>query len=245
MNKIPLVVLVYDNHELTKQCLENFKELSDKLDIYVVENKSKDTGKISGLCAFLLDFGYIKKYILFEENISNNAIEVVFRDNLIDLNSEYIILTDGDLIPDKNWLNEHLSLLDTYDDIFVVGNSLKPDNLPTKAFPGCESWLSQDIKHHASYIESKFGTHLLTFRTKEFKQMVKHFLQNKLKFCDTNYHKFGSDIMKKKSARTILTSSYHLVWDLYKDKNHPYTQKKINNKNIWNHNKYCNYEVYE
>jgi hypothetical protein len=74
---------------------------------------------------------------LFQTNISSNAIEVVFSSNEINLgNSEYILLTDGDLLPtDDNWLSEQIQILVNHPDVFCCNVDLEMSNLPVESFP--------------------------------------------------------------------------------------------------------------
>jgi hypothetical protein len=250
MNKIPLVVLIYKEVEIIKSCLsrlvtDNFYGYYDQFDIYVVENKSENSKEIEKFVFSQMEAGHVHKYIQFEKNISNNAIQKVFDDGLIDLNSEYIVVTDGDLVPDYNWFKEHKSILDNNKDVFVISNTLDSKNLPLNNFPQANLWIGIGNVDRGEYIESRTGTHLFTFRTADFKRWLDYRLHNNLKFCDVNIHDFGYKCLMKKSARTKETKSYHLTWDLYQDINHPYTREKMLNPNIFNHDEFCNYEVFK
>lgn len=235
--KIPTVILFYKNWHFLLQMLSRMDE---RCEITIIHNLSKETEQFIDVLNQWVKNGLIHKHIIFSENIANNAVKVVFRDALVDFgDAEYFILTDGDLLPDRGWLDEHMSILNKHDNVFVVGSDLYMDNLPQYG----QGWVPVAIDR-GDYLDGKFGTHLMTFRTDDFNMMVDFLLKNNQSFCDTNYHLYA-ERWKQKSVKTKQAKSVHLTWDLYRDINHPYTKERLNNKNIWLTNKEVKYEVYQ
>jgi hypothetical protein len=58
-------------------------------------------------------------------------------------------------------------------------------------------------------------------------------------------HRFCYEVLHKKWARTKRATAYHLTWDLYGDKNHPYTKMKLAKsfKETWYHKDLAGYSV--
>lgn len=248
-NKIPCILLIYYNFEIIKKSIECLLKHKETLDLIIVENKSSFTD--SAIKPFVIDLikkQEANKYFLFDKNISNNALELVFDSREINTEgSNYIMLTDGDLtVESGDWLAEELFILEKNPDVFCCAISLDTSNLPLKTFPDAIHWIPPDIKIEDSYIEAFTGVHLLVFRTQEFKNFLQWRKENNVKFVDSVLHEYCYKVAHKKWAKTKKHLAKHLTWDIYNDLQHSYTKLKTSKtlEQIWNHNLYSPFEVY-
>lgn len=239
--KIPCYVLVFDQFEIIKESLDFLTAHSKQLDIVVIENPSKTTPRIKQYIAQLGRKGLIRRYYLFDKNITSNAFDVVLaleRQNI--QNAQYVLITDGDVVcPNMKWLREERRILKSHRDVFVCGTTLSLSNLPTETFPEATGWIPQDIAKRRNYIEALTGGHLLLFRSNELLNFINWKDEHGKHFVDGVLHEYCYDVLRKKWARTKKTNAIHLTWDLYRDLNHPYTKLKTSKsfRNTWYHSK--------
>jgi tetratricopeptide (TPR) repeat protein len=249
VNKIPCVILIYYNTDIIQTSVEALSKRADILDIYIIENRSQHTEKeIKPYIFNKIKEEKVKKYFLFETNISNNAVETIFNHQEIDFgNSEYILLTEGDVLPlDYNWLSEQISILQADKEVFCCSVALDISNLPVKAFPESPGWLPQPIAETESYFEVGTGAQLLLFRTLEFQEFLEYRKQTNSKFRDGTMIDYCYKVKQKKWVKTKKALTKHLTWDLYHNLDHPYTKLKLSKdlNQIWNHDFYSSYEIY-
>lgn len=243
MKKIPMVFMAYFNRQIVSSAF--YRCYDERLDIYVVENTSAQTPIIKQDMEFWVDEEMAKKYFLFEENIAGNAIRKVLEDGQIPFDdSDYIIITDGDLFPDAGWLDEHLAILDNNPEVFCVATALKMDNLPVKSMPDSANWIPPNGADHGDYIEAQTGGHLLTFRMVDFLKWEEYRKRTGARFIDTAIHYFATSVLGMKTAKTKQTSSIHMTWSLYQDLEHPYTKERLALTDAFGHDKLCAYTVY-
>jgi len=237
--KIPCYILVFDQTEIIKKTLDSLVKKVDKLDIVIVENPSKNTSHIKKYIEELGVRGLVKRHYLFEKNITNNALRMIFlEERKLIKKSKYMILTDGDLVPDnENWLEEEIEILKQHRDVFGCGISLDMSNLPLETFPDAVGWIPPDKQEFDDYYEALTGGHLVIMRGKEFDMFSTWRDQHKLPQIDGQMHRFAYEVLHKKWARTKRSKAYHLTWDLYHDKNHPYTRMKMEKsfQETWHH----------
>jgi hypothetical protein len=247
--KILCYVLIFDQVEIIKKSLDFLSQNSSKLDLIIIENPSGNTPKIKKYVQQLGKKRLIKRYYLFDENITSNAM-VAILDKEIDriAKSPYTIITDGDLISnDQDWLGEEMKILKNNKNVFACGISLDMSNLPIKAFPEAKSWIPPDVSEQPDYYEAATGGHLMMLRGKDFAEYIRWKNENKVLHIDNEMRKYCYDLLHKKWARTKKSKAYHLTWDLYADKNHPYTKFRSQKsfKETWNHSKKAAYKLYE
>jgi phosphosulfolactate synthase (CoM biosynthesis protein A) len=86
------VFFIYNNLE---HIIKSFESIQcPNIDYFIIENKSDNSSKIQEYF-FTKN---LKGYIQFEENISNNAIEIFLKDyKELLLEYDYITITDGDI----------------------------------------------------------------------------------------------------------------------------------------------------
>ena len=261
MQKIPCVVLVYYNFDIIKETID-FLAADDRLILYVVENKSDATNLL--INPYLLKKqaeGLIKKYILFDKNISNNALELFFDAGLIEEKSEFIIITDGDIVVPPtpgipNWLDEELAIINKFEDIECCGINLSPKNLPkdnpyfnqnSNSIYNCENWEPDKFGNiENDYVEADTGVHLLLFKRNLFDEFITARKENGWRFLDENLRNFVK--LNKKLRWVITKKNYglHLTWVIYNDSEHPYTKLKMTPDfyKFWRHFDYCFFSIY-
>jgi hypothetical protein len=247
--KIPCFVLVFDQTEIIKKSLRFLVKYSDRLELVIIENPSAHTPEISSFIETLGKKKLIKSYYLFDENITSNAMVRVL-DKKIGLISKslYAIITDGDLISkDRGWLDEEINILKKNREVFACGITLDKSNLPLKAYPEASSWIPPDVSEQSDYFEAATGGHLMMLRGKDFAEYIRWKNENKVLHIDDEMRKYCYQKLGKKWARTKNSKAYHLTWDLYADKNHPYTKfrNKKSFKQTWDHKKQTGYKLTE
>jgi hypothetical protein len=245
--KVLCYVLVFDQVDIIKKCLNFLTTYSDQLELVIVENPSDNTPKISKFIESLGKKGLIKRYYLFSENITSNAVVTVFEKELelIEKNP-YVIITDGDLVSnDKSWLKEELNIMKMHPEVFACGISLDMSNLPLKSFPEAASWIPVDKSEEDDFYETATGGHLLMMRGNEFSAYHKWRSKKGVKHIDSEMFKYCYNTLNMKWVRTKKSKAYHLTWDLYADKNHPYTKFRLKNsfKDTWYHKNTAKYEL--
>ena len=223
------VFFIYNNLE---HIIKSFESIQcPNIDYFIIENKSDNSSKIQEYF-FTKN---LKGYIQFEENISNNAIEIFLKDyKELLLEYDYITITDGDIeIKDINSTFKELIKNLDLEGVGVSCVDLSLDNFPYH-IPNSTSWLISNPIITDEYIISPTGVHLMTLKKENLELLYD------IKFVDINlYHRFLSHNLKW--VKTKLNKAYHLTWDLYTEDN-PYYQFKVQNINhIWNHDKTSNY----
>lgn len=244
--KIPCYILIYKELEIIKKSLNFFTQLSNFIDIIVIENPSNNSLEIKSYVQELGNAKKISRYYIFEKNITNNAFDIVIQNEIKNIkSSRFIIVSDGDLTVNDGtaWLEETLSIMDK-PDVFCCGCSLLTDNLPVETFPEAMTWIPRLISI-GDFSEGRTGCHLLTMRGKDMAKFIEWKTANNGHFTDNEIYRFCYQILHKKWARTSKNMAYHLTWDLYSDLNNEYTKLKTNKsfKDTWYHNESANFTL--
>lgn len=248
VNKIPCIVLIYWEFDFIKTTIDYLLKYTQELDLYVVENSSKNTNTV--IKPYILDLinqQKIKKYFLFDFNISNNAMEMVLNSEELDINdSKYILLTDGDLLPENDeWLSEQLKILENNLDVFCCGLNMTLTNLPVEVIPSSVNWYPKPLEIHEDYEEGMTGHHFMMLRSRELKLFLKYQQKNNLKYVDSVIQAYCYSVLGKKWARTKVSKVRHLKWDIVnKNYDHSYLNKKRLVRQTWYHDFYSSYEVF-
>jgi hypothetical protein len=227
MKKHLCILICYNNVEHIIKCYENIK--NNDIDFIIIENFSENTKHIKEY--FIKQ--NIKKYFLFQENITNNAVNIVLKDHISILKEyKYITFSDCDLYL-KNSSETFFEIFDILEinNIGVCCVDLSMDNLPD--IPGSEGWIPQPKQITEKYIECDTGIHFMTFKNENIK------IVENVNFLDSNLANRTKQLGKK-WVKTITNKAVHLTWDLYRD-NNEYYQYKVKNKNLWSHNKTSRY----
>lgn len=244
--KIPCYVIAFYMFDNFKKCIESLMQKKDYLDIKIIENNSINTEKyFKPYILNLLNKKLVSEYFLFEKNINNNAIKkICFELKPEDIKSPYIMITDGDLIFENNWLEEEVKILSKNKKIYAVGSELNLKNLPQ--ISGASDWVPKaKTPFLKNYKEGYTGIWSLLFRTKDFWNTLDYLKENDLNFLDSNLHKYCK-YKNKIWARTKKTTAYHLTWDNY-SANDKYAQYKISKplKEHWDTVQDCKYVIYK
>src|SRR6516162_2920645 len=129
--RIPAIVFAYYDLGMLRATLDHLTPLNDRLTLTVVENPSLHTeSSLRPYLSTLLEQGKIDRYILFHDNITNNALEIIFDDRLVPFSSSrYVFLTDGDVVPDNpGWLDEQRAILERHPEVVICSARLNLDN---------------------------------------------------------------------------------------------------------------------
>lgn len=230
-NKKHICLLIcYNNYEHIVETYESISNLN--MDFFIIENHSENTDRIRAY----FENKPILKYVLFEKNIAQNAMNIVIKDfEHIIGNYEYITFSDCDLVPDNsNKLFDEIYKILEHSDVGACCTSLDYSNLPE--VPGSKTWISKPIQMHDDYIEANSGNHFMTLKQKHF-----HLVTN-INFLDTilmrRFREVGLKWVITKHNR-----SKHLTWDLYHTGNEYYEYKVKNGSSIWSKKEICNYVI--
>ena len=223
------ILFCYNNYEHIITSYESLR--TPGIDFFVLENKSMYSEKIESY----FKTQDIKGYVQFEENISNNAIPVYFKNyKHLFTDYDYLTFTDCDLeVKDSsNTFSEIVKNLN----IERVGMScvdLSMENFPYH-IPGSEGWIPNPRNITNDFTECPTGGHLLTLKKENFDVFF-----NTDPFLDSI---LVSVIASKNLiwVKTKVNKAKHLTWDLYRE-GEEYYQFKKNNQHIWNHSATSNY----
>jgi hypothetical protein len=240
--------MVFDDTEIACRSVDALVRLGDRADVHVIENYSqRNRGAIRAAMMRLLKCGSIKTYIGMHGNIGNNAFEIVLQ-YMPELwrASQYLVITDGDLVPDRDaWLDEECGVLHTHNDVWACGITLDLANLPVLAFPDAHTWVDPGLELD-DYRLASTGLCLLALRTQDMSTFIEwHKRRSYPRFGDTLLRKYAKTIAIQKWAATKLSRARHLTWDRYADRSHEYTKFKTDHtfQAIWGHHKYCSFSV--
>lgn len=171
--KIPCFALTWFDYEAVKEFVETVS-LDERIEIIIIENRSRYTeSHIMPYVLEKIEEGKVRKYYTFDKNISNNAMSMV-----LDLHkdfiasSEYILFTDGDVIPlpaPPAWLDEEIAIMERHPELFCCNLHIDWSDEPINTQMNV---LKNNPKrnYHDDYIEMPTGNHLSLFRGKEFRE---------------------------------------------------------------------------
>ncbi|HKR82350.1 MAG TPA: hypothetical protein VJR27_05140 [Candidatus Saccharimonadales bacterium] len=247
--KIPCFVLIFDQVAIIKKTLEFLATYKDRLDVIALENPSDNTPEIKKIVDALGATGGIKRHYLFDKNITSAVFTAAIKNEAEAVRKNpYVVVTDGDVVvTNDDWLKEEMRVIKKHDDVFAIGTTLDKQNLPLETFPEAGGWIPEDIAEHRDYFEVNTGAHLLLLRGQELLDFVVWKDEHNLQFVDGALHRYAAEVLHKKWARTKHAKAYHLTWDLYFDRNHPYTKMKLDKgfKAIWHHSDTAGYKITE
>lgn len=246
-NKILCYVLIFDQVDIIKRSLDSLINLSDKLDIVVIENPSKNTPKIKKIIKNYSSQGLIKRYYLFEKNITSRAYDIILEHEQEEIkNYKYVVITDGDVTSTDEWIKEEKRALVFNPSLFCIGITFDMSNLPLNTFPDAAGWIPPDIsKGGIAYREALTGMHFVMFRSSGLLNFLKYKIKKDINFIDGNIKEYVYETLHKKWGRTKKSRGIHLTWDLYQDLNHPYTKLKTSKsfKDTWYHKRSSKFTV--
>ncbi|NES70221.1 MAG: glycosyltransferase family 2 protein, partial [Okeania sp. SIO2D1] len=214
------VLLTFYFNEILERCLEGLLPEKERIDVSVIENNSVNSDAIRKVVDSYRDKGLVKNHFIFEENIGTNAFEIAFDSNLLDLDYEYITVTDGDLIPDSGWLDEQITILEKFPEVFSVSTPLHYNNAPPNLK---KQAMKVPIESENNFYKERIaGWVFKTFRTSDWKKFIAFRKKHKIFFHDSSSYIYAKEKKNMKSVLTIKAKSYHLTWDY---SNSEYLQK--------------------
>ena len=225
---IPCVVLGYYDQEIVRRTLQSLNLLRDRISVIFIENPSENSERVAASVVPYMETGLVQQYFRFDENISNNAIEIILRHELVLSDHPYVVVSDGDLeVRTRDWLDESRQVLEYHPEVFAVGVSLDLSNLPVQAFPEAVSWVPLDLADHGDYIEALTGNWLVMFRGAELEACLEYLSEAGGRYRDSELQAYCYRARHMRWARTRRAMARHLTWDSYGDSNHPYTRLKL------------------
>ncbi|MDJ0557166.1 MAG: glycosyltransferase family A protein [Microcoleaceae cyanobacterium MO_207.B10] len=234
------ILLTFYFNEILERCLEGLLPEKDRIDVSVIENSSVNSDAIRKIVDLYKDKGLVKNHFIFEENIGTNAFEIAFDSNLVDLDYEYITVTDGDLVPDKGWLDEQITILEKCPEVFSVSMPLHYDNAPPKQK---EKVMKIPIESENNFYKERIaGWVFKTFRTSEWKDFLAFRKKHKIFFHDRSAYDYAKLYKNKKSVLTLNSKSYHLTWD-YANAEYLQLKKSLGevSRHSWYQNQYSGF----
>ncbi len=194
--RIPCLLYPYRNAEAIKQSLESIANCSDILDLYVIENKSDRTdAAIRPYVEGMVRAGVVKKYILFDENISNNAMTLSIEMLRSEISSaSHVILSDLDLIVQPGLIEEQIAILDHFSELFACGMQVDPDSWGenfAKIAEHHKALIAERSKIDLPYIPLWSGMWMAMFRSSELLPIVDAANRNGYRLTDGVVGRFG------------------------------------------------------
>lgn len=242
--RIPCFILVYQNLDIIRRSIEALAGYTDRLDLQIIENPSDRSDVIREQLDDYLRTGLVSRCFLFDENISNNAFEVILRRELDYARHAHVLVTDGDLLPlEDGWLDEEQTVLRRHPEVFCIGGTLDMANLPLQTFPDAGDWIPADRADHGDYVEAFTGAYFLMFRGVQLGALMAYLDEQDQRFRDGVIAGYCYDRLGLRWARTRRARFVHLTWDLYQDAEHPYTRFKrdVPFAVHWDHGRYASY----
>jgi hypothetical protein len=242
-------VLIYENVEIIRRCLDALVSQGDRLAIHVVENYSSATADyIQPAMLHLLGENKIEQYIQFSENVTNNAIDIVLAAGVVDVSeSEYMIITDGDCLPQGEWLDAQLGILSRHPDVFCC--TLQNDASHWEE--GARKKLPAPSHQNDEFAEIESGMWLCMFRSREILRVVEVFRENGFRFRDGLLNQYAKYFLNKrwvaaKSASLVELTRSGFSNPNYLEKRYKLLETRHGNDHyrFWGHDVVCPYTVY-
>lgn len=251
MSKIPCFILIFEQVDIIKKCLNFLTKYSSRINIIVLENFSENTNDIiKPYVLDLLDKDLVWKYYLFDKNIKNNAWHIAINEAIKTYLDPkvfpYVYISDGDFtVESPDWIDEQLNVLEKCPEVFACGLSLDKSNLPLKSMPEAIHWVYKTNTDAGLYYTGRTGNCFMLTKTQYLIDAMNYINSKGLRYLDTHMWKV-CELKKMKWARTKKALCYHMTWDLYNDLNHPYTVMKVTNGNkLWLQHESADYQLFE
>jgi hypothetical protein len=200
--RIPCILIAYNNPSVALESLSSVVAASDLLDIYVVELMSVSTeSKSKPIMEQFVREGKVNKYILFDENISNNAVNLVFELLKNELaNSTFVILSDLDIIIDPASVYEQIAIMLSNDNVFSCSVQIDTSRWReqySETTGKLDRGIAEASAFPTQYIEHWTGMWMTMFRTNELLTALSVMDRNGYRLTDGMVNRFGKMILKK------------------------------------------------
>lgn len=156
------ILICYKNLDHIINCFNSL--FNEDIDFIILENYSDSSLKIKKF----FETKKILSHIRFDENITNNAVNIFIKDYSEVLNKyDYITFSDCDLrIDNSDQTFREIKKNLEFNDVVVSCVDLNMSNLPKVT--GSENWIPNPINITDDYIECDTGIHLMTIKKKRF-----------------------------------------------------------------------------
>ena len=243
-----ILVLVYHQFENFKRFLSELlaSSLSKNSKIWVVENRSINTDKkFAPMLKELLSRKLIYKYVCFQENIANSAVQIVLEEFSEELfENEYIIITDGDINFDCDASHqESVSILKRHPGNDFCSLRLDTKNLPIGKCQNTADWFPEYIPSCCHYI-GHGGIHFSHLRCSNLKEYTQFAKENQTPFLDSDLNRF----LQSKCFTPCITRSntaLHLTWNDYSNLSSYFVNKEKLPSDLWTKFKSAGFDLHE
>jgi hypothetical protein len=234
-----VVCLTFFYSEILERFLSNFLAIKDQVDIHIVENSSQYSDNILRVIEDYSEKINIVSHTIFEENITSNALHIylndIFEKNIIQ--SEYIVITDADLLCAPQWLEQSKTLFNTYQDIGSVATQINFDHEIGK---NIKTAITKGIREN-NYLIQRSGWVLKLIQTDKLTQFLAYIKQYNINFHDCELDVYLRHVLRLKSVLTLKPIANHLTWDYLTDE---YLNIKRQFTDPWFHNKVSKAETF-
>lgn len=243
-NKRPIVyVLAFFNFDILKRSLESmvgstcsYKNVQDiPYDVYVLENLSPHSDEIGAYCKNLYAEGRIKGHVRSQNNIGGNIFMQAIIKGVVPVHSEFVCISEGDVILDKGAFEESLKLLRKYQHVPLCSIDLYLHNIPIVTFKDSKDWVPKAVEYSDHKIGST-GLQFIVLRTDFFLEYIDALRKDELNagvvfngpknsFSDSNLSLFCQK-KDKYWIRTKYRKLLHIGWELYWNLDNEYYKYK-------------------
>jgi hypothetical protein len=199
---IPTLLFPYRNYSAAKRSLESIVECADLLKLYVIESPSDKTDSLlKPYFIDMVDAGLVEKYILFDDNISNNSLLLslrMLREEIED--SKYTILSDLDLFVPRGLIEEQVNIVAAHEEIFACGMQVDYSSWGESLADLAEYHRALQAERSAAptpYIPFWSGMWMTMFRTAELYAAVDAAVENGCRLTDGVVGRFGRLLFRK------------------------------------------------
>ncbi len=199
-------VLSHGIDDINVRSLESMIECDSRLKIDVAHNPyPEESGDFLKFASDQTASGKLRSLMVFERNISNNALQLaLLRNRDRNLESKYIVISDCDILAPTGLIDEQISILENNLDLLVCGlrvdASLWDNSLPVKS--ELMERFNSDKFEMADHVASATGLWMAMFRTAEFYMLLDTIEKNNLRLTDGNLKSLGFAKFRKRWSAT-------------------------------------------
>lgn len=240
--KIPCYMLCYNEFVNFRTTFEFFQK-TNLFAFHTIENPSPFSRSLfMPYIQAKIESGDILSHYFFDDNITTNAYDTVFRLQLAAgacEQSPYIMITDSDILPlHPRWVEEEKSILETYPEVMCVSMPLLRPYFETPAYEETDPCRPVDRKDYFQQWTGWWGS---LYRTQEFYAIVQEFMRTGRKVYDWHFQLWSQE-NNRQMASTKMSKCIHLTDYNYLDDTDSYGVWKTQQDNsIWLQNTYSTF----
>lgn len=203
--RIPCLILTHGRDSVNRLSLEAVLHCDARFDIDVVHNPSVlEDGTFTSYARELVANGRISSFTQFDENISNNAVLVFLLENLERYSAEFVVLSDGDVVPPPGLVAEQIDILRAHSEVMACGVRIDAtswsDTLSVKA--DLVRRFNTSMFETEDFVDSATGLWMTMFRGCELRLLIETMVANAIRFTDGNLKRMGGILLDKKWVAT-------------------------------------------